>query len=220
MRLLTVVFLTLSLGSAACNRTNADTANVNSATPATAEGGIGTRPAMHEVTVPAGTRLAVILDTAVGSDTSRIEQPVEGHLSRPVMVDGAETLPEGTQVRGIVTDATQSAKVKGRASVGVRFDSLVPVAGGERYQIETEAIERTAAATKGKDAAEIGGGAAGGAIIGAIFGGKKGAAIGTAVGGGAGTAVVLSTSGKEVHMAPGGAYTVRLTAPVTIKVRG
>lgn len=114
---------------------------------------------MHEVTVPAGTRLAVILDTGVGSDTSRLEQPVEGHLSRPIMVDGVETLPEGTQVRGIVTDATRSAKVKGRASVGVRFDSLVPVAGGERYQIETEAIERTAAATKGKGAAENRGGA-------------------------------------------------------------
>ena len=54
---------------------------------------------------------------------------------------------------------------------------------------------------------EIGAPAAGGAIIGALVGGKKGALVGTAVGGGAGTAVVLSTRGKEVHLAKGAALT-------------
>ena len=60
---------------------------------------------------------------------------------------------------------------------------------------------------------------AGGAIIGAIVGGKKGAAIGTAAGGGAGTAVVLSTRGKEVRLPKGSALTLRLSEPVTIRVK-
>ena len=64
-------------------------------------------------------------------------------------------------------------------------------------------MARTAAATKKKDAVEIGAPAAGGAIIGALVGGKKGALIGTAIGGGAGTAVVLSTRGKEVRLPKG-----------------
>src|SRR5215471_12388173 len=33
-------------------------------------------PAWHDVTIPAGTVLPVVLDTTVGSDISRIEQPV------------------------------------------------------------------------------------------------------------------------------------------------
>ena len=44
--------------------------------------------------------------------------------------------------------------------------------------------------------------------------------VGTAIGGGAGTAAVLSTRGKEVHLAEGAALTVRLTAPVTVVGRG
>ena len=124
MRLLPVVFLILSLGGVACNRTN-------------------------DVTIPAGTTLAVVLDTTVGSDTSRVEQAVEAHTTRAIQVNGTIVLPEGTQVRGVVTDATPSGKVKGRASVGVRFNSLVP-SGGDRYSIETEGVERVAAATKAK----------------------------------------------------------------------
>jgi len=52
-----------------------------------------------------------------------------------------------------------------------------------------------------------------------LIGGKKGAAIGTAAGGGAGTAVVLSTRGKEVHLGKGAAMTLRLAEPVTVRVR-
>ncbi len=181
-----------------------------------AAAGVG---AEREVTLPAGTRLVVVLDTPVGSDTSRIEQPVDAHLARPFVLRGITVLAAGTRVSGVVTDATQSAKVKGRAHVAMRFNTLTP-SGGQRYNIRTAAVGRTAEDTKGKDAAEIAAPAAGGAIIGALLGGKKGALIGTAVGGGAGTAVVLSTRGKEVHLGRGAALTLRLTAPVTIRVRG
>jgi len=174
---------------------------------------------VREATLPAGTRLQVVLDTGVGSDTSRTEEAVQAHLSSPVVVHGDTVLAEGTRVGGIVTNAERSGKVKGRAHIAVRFDSITPRGDDERYRIRTAAVQRTAAATKKKDAVKIGGGAAGGAIIGAIVGGKKGAAIGTAVGGGAGTAAVLSTRGDEVHMPKGSALTLRLSEPVTIRIR-
>ena len=100
------------------------------------------------------------------------------------------------------------------------FDSLTPAGGDQRYAIRSASIARTAQATKQKDALKIGAPAAGGAIVGALLGGKKGALVGTAVGGGAGTAVVLSTRGKEVHLAKGTPLTLKLAAPVTIRVRG
>ena len=177
-------------------------------------------PAVREVTLPVGTRLPVVLDTGVGSDTSRVEQPVQAHIARAIVVNGQTVLPAGTRVSGVVTDARRSGKVKGLAHVGVRFDTLAPRGVDERYQIRTSAVGRTAPSTKKKDALEIGAPAAGGAIIGALIGGKKGAAIGTAAGGGAGTAVVLSTRGKEVHLPKGSALTLRLSAPVTIRIKG
>src|SRR5262249_56406931 len=120
----------------------------------------------------------------------------------------------------VVTDATRAAKVKGRAHVAMQFNAVTPTGEDQRYTIRTASIGRTAESTKKKDALEIGAPAAGGALIGALVGGKKGALVGTAVGGGAGTAVVLSTRGKEVHLARGTTLTLRLTAPVTVLVKG
>jgi hypothetical protein len=174
----------------------------------------------REITIPAGTELPIVLDTSIGSKTSRVEDPVRGHLSRAVSVDGQQALADGSIVSGVVTDATPSAKVRGRAHLAVRFDSITPRGGDERYRIETAAIGRTAAATTKDDAVKIGAPAVGGALIGALIGGGKGAAIGTVAGGGAGTAVVLSTSGKETSLRAGSVLRLQLTAPLTIRMRG
>ena len=230
VRLLTVIAAaTIVVG---CNQTRAETpgnalANPVSGAPAPAPAAApaaaapeGARAASREITIPSGTQLSVALDTPVGSDTSRVEQAITAHLTRPVRVEGQTVLAAGTRVTGVVTDATRSAKVKGRAHVAVQFNSITPHGGDERYAIRTASLGRTAEGTKKKDALEIGAPAAGGAIIGALVGGKKGALVGTAIGGGAGTAAVLSTRGKEVHLARGAALTVRLTAPVTVVVKG
>lgn len=178
------------------------------------------RSAVHEVTLPAGTRLPIVLENAVGSDISRVEQPVSAHLSTPVRLHGETVLPRGSRVSGVVTDATRSGRVKGRAHVAVRFHSLQPAGEDARYELRTAPVGRVAQGTKKKDALEIGLPAAGGAIVGGLVGGGKGAAIGSAAGGGAGTAVVLSTRGKEVRMPKGTPLTLRLTAPLTVRVRG
>jgi hypothetical protein len=229
MRLLMIAALSAGLATTACDRgrlsaesassNSADTRN-NAAAPPSAK---AAAPVLRDVVIPAGTRLPVALDTPVGSDISRVEQPVTAHLTRPLVLHGETVLPAGSRLGGVVVDATRSGRVKGRAHVAVRFDSLTPAGPSvesARYRIETTAVGRTAAATKKKDAMEIGGPAAGGALIGALAGGKKGALIGTAVGGGAGTAVVMSTRGKEVRLPKGSALTLRLTEPVTVKVRG
>ena len=228
MRLFTIGVLSLSLGAIACDRGQVAAAagapadaSAAAATPATS-GSRETSAAARSVTIPAGTQLTITLDTTIGSDISRIEQPVVAHLTRPVVVHGDTALAAGSRVGGVVTDATRSGRVKGRAHVGMRFDSIVPAGAGSegsRYRIETTAVGRTAASTKKKDALEIGAPAAGGALIGAIAGGKKGALIGTAVGGGAGTAYVMSTRGQEVRLAKGTALTLRLTEPLTVTLR-
>jgi hypothetical protein len=186
---------------------------------ATEAGGGAAREKTREITLPAGTRLPILLDTTVGSDVSKIEQPVHAHLSRPVVLDGTTVIPEGSKLNGVVTDAKRSGRVKGRAHVAMRFDTLIVPAHNERYQINTTAVGRTAQSTKKRDALEIGAGAAGGAIVGGLVGGGKGAAIGSAVGAGGGTAVVLSTRGKEIRLPRGSAITLKLVKPLTVRVR-
>ena len=172
----------------------------------------------REVTLPAGTVLPVELTTSVGSDSSSVEDAVRGTLRRAVTVDGVQAFPAGTPVSGHVTAADRSARVKGRARVAFRFTRIDPPGDPERLTMRTDTIARLAQATKKQDAAKIGGGAAGGAIIGGILGGGDGAAKGAAIGGAAGTGVVLSTRGKEVHLPAGTPVSVRLASPLTVRV--
>jgi hypothetical protein len=174
-------------------------------------------PRFAEVTIPAGTTLRLELQSAVGSDTSRVEQPVSAALRAPVTIDGQVVLPAGSAVMGVVTDVERSGRVKGRARVAYRFNSVR--AGGEKYDIETSSIAHLAPATKRADATKIAIGAGAGAAVGAILGGGDGAAKGAAVGGAGGTGVVLATRGKEIHMGPGADVTTKLTAPLTVRVR-
>jgi hypothetical protein len=176
-------------------------------------------PEFRVVTVPAGTVLPVELRTTVGSATSKVEDPVRGTLRRAITIDGVEAVPAGSVVAGTVTEAARSARVKGRARVAFRFSSLDTPGDADRLNIRTATVVREADATKKKDAATIGGGAAAGAVIGGIVGGGDGAAKGAAIGGGAGTGVVLSTRGKEVSLPAGTAVSVKLTEPLSVRVR-
>ncbi len=221
MRLL--IFVTVAaISVGACSRGEVDAASPNArgavSTAGRHEPAPATKP-VRDITIPAGTVLPVVLDTAVGSATSHVEEAVHAHLTRPIVVDGVTVAPTGSRISGVVTDATRSGRVKGRAHVAMRFETLAPTGTEQHYAIRTTSVGRTAESTKEKDALEIGAPAAGGALIGALVGGKKGALVGGAVGGGAGTGVVLSTRGKEVSMPKGSTLTLKLTEPVAVRVQ-
>jgi hypothetical protein len=172
----------------------------------------------REYTVQEGTPLAVRLTTGASSETSHVEDVVEGELTEAVKVDGAVVLPAGSTVRGQVAAVQPSGKVKGLASLLLRFSSLTTSGPSDHYQIAAQ-WGRQAQPTKGEDAKKIGIGAGAGAAIGAIIGGGKGAAIGAAAGGGAGTGVVLATPGKEVTLNSGAVITIALDRDLDVKVQ-
>jgi hypothetical protein len=172
---------------------------------------------VRNITIPGNTVLHVTLNTPLASDTSRVEQRVNGTVASPVVVDGVTAIPSGSAVSGDVTSVKESGKVKGRAQLAFRFTRLS--VGATTYDIDTKPLSYVAEATKKDDAVKVGVGAAAGAVVGAIAGGKKGAAIGSAVGAGAGTGVVLATDGKEIRLAEGRKLTVSLTNPLTIRTK-
>ena len=164
--------------------------------------------------VPSGTELVLTLETAVSSETAKVDQPVRATVARPVVVSGMEVIPKGSPVTGAVVAAERSGRVKGRASIALRFNEVTVMK--TPYRITTERISRQAEATKGEDAKKIGIGAGVGTAIGAIAGGKKGAAIGAGIGGGAGTGAVLATRGKEVSIPAGATLRTEITETVRI----
>ena len=170
-------------------------------------------PTFREITVPAGTSLSVTVLSTLASNTSKVEDPVKGSLAKAVTVSGLTAIPAGSQISGTVTDAKESGRVKGKATIAFRFNRMV--VGDESIRIQTAQVTRQAAQDKGSDIKKGGVGAGVGAIGGGVVGGGKGAAIG-AVAGGAGT--VMATKGKEVQIEPGTVVSVLLQEPVTVQV--
>ena len=170
-------------------------------------------PEFREVTIPAGTSLSVTLLSTVASNTSKVEEPIKGSIAKPVTISGVTALPVGTQMLGSVTEAAESGRVKGKASVAFRFDRLV--VDGETVRVQTANVRREAAADTKSDVKKGGLGAGAGAIVGGVVGGGKGAAVG-AVAGGAGT--VLATKGSEVEILSGTVVSVLVQDPITVRV--
>jgi hypothetical protein len=169
----------------------------------------------REVLVPADTTVDIKLETAVSSETSDAEDVVGGRIASPVVVEGQTVIPTDSPVRGVISHAQAAGKVKGRASLGLRFEELV--VDGVMYPIAAS-FSRTAPSEATNDAKKIGIPAIGGAVVGGILGGKKGAAIGAAAGGGAGAAVVLTQAGKPVAIEESTVLSLKLGRDVDVRV--
>ena len=216
--------LALAVACGACAGTDSSTAQSEDPAAAVdaAEGERAAKaspkaPVYREVNLPAGTTLRLDLASSVSSDGSRVEDAVRATVREALVVDGQTVVPMGAQLAGVVTAVEDSGRVKGRARIAYRFDSMS--VGEELYEIVTAPTTHVAEATKSEDATKIGIGAGAGAAIGAIIGGGSGAAKGAVIGGAAGTGAVLATKGKEVRLGPGANVTTRLTAPLTIRIK-
>ncbi len=205
MRRLDAVLILCSAGLLAGCQASGDSPIPNG----TRSGGILSLLRPDPITVPEGTTLPLVLETAMSSATSRSGDRVVARLTQDVRVGEKVVVPAGSEVRGRVTAAVPSGRVKTRARLAFDFDTLV--LEGKEHSIGTGPVDITAGDTHNRDAATIGIGAGAGAIVGAIAKGGKGAGVGALIGGAAGTGVVLADKGKEVALASGTRVAVRLT---------
>ena len=174
------------------------------------------RPRFREVTAPANASLSLELLTPLSSETAQVEEPVRARLRQSLMADGDTVLPAGVVLSGNVIDVARAGRVQGRSRLVFRFTEVE--LNGAREELRTNPVTFEGEASKGEDAAKIGGGAVGGAIIGGILGGGSGAAKGAAIGGAAGTGVVLATRGKDVTLAAGADIATTLATPFFVQV--
>ena len=174
----------------------------------------GSRP--DPVTLPEETPIHVTLNHALASDQNRSGDHFEATVAEPVVIGNKTAIPQGAQVEGLVVDAHQSGRLKGRARLRLALESVV--IDGQTYEIHTDTTGRIGGRHKNRNIAFIGGGAGGGALIGAIAAGGKGALIGGPIGAGAGTAAAFLTGKKDIRIPAETELTFRLAEPATITV--
>jgi hypothetical protein len=171
----------------------------------------------EELVVSPDSVIGLQIETALSSERARIEDRVEAKVTRDVKVGDRVAIPAGSRMLGTVTQVERGGKLRDRARLGVRFQTLV-LADGSSIPVSTDTLYREGDAPTKESAAKIGGATVGGAILGAILGGGKGAAAGAAAGAAGGTAAVMAGDRNPAVIAAGSNVTVRLMSPVTITV--
>ena len=155
-------------------------------------------PVIRSITVPAGTRLEVILDRQLSTEANRVGDTFPVSLARGVVIDGQTVLEQGFRLTGEITALERPGRVSGVAKMTLVLKAL---SDGET-PIATVPLTMEGETTRGRDAITVGIGAGAGAALGGLLGGKKGAATGTAIGGGAGAGQVLASKGADLVLSP------------------
>ena len=180
------------------------------------------------IVVPAGTIIPISLTSRITTKHAKDGDGVYAKVSFPITINNKIVIPEGSHVRGKISQIRRPGKVKGKGELTLTFQTLV-LPNGTTLPIYTSlgggvggAGERTGEATvqgdssKGEDAKTVGTTAAEGALIGVIADRGKGAAIGGGIGGAAGAAAVLLTRGKDLVVEPGTTIEVILDRPLEL----
>lgn len=190
----------------------------------------GRNPADPVVVVPAQTAIPLALKNTISSRTAFVGQAIYCETIYPITVGNRIVIPVGSYVKGTVTQVVRPGRLKGKAKIGLRFDSLTlpngttrPLRatlssyggdGNQGFQREEGRIEGEG--TKGEDAARIGTTATQGAILGGVAARSgKGAGLGALTGGVGGLIWVLATRGREVLLPPGTSLELQLSTPLS-----
>lgn len=156
-------------------------------------------PAPVNVTIPAGTSLAIRIDQRISVKTSHAGDTFTGEVVDPVLAsDGSQLVPKETPVTGIVAYSHRRGRFRGRSLLELRLTSMT--LNGKEYQLATHRLTETKKGKGKRTAAMIGGGAGLGMLVGGIASGGVGLLVGGLAGGGAGTAAAGLTGNRDLDI--------------------
>ena len=182
------------------------------------------------IVVPAGTRIAVILENGISTGNARAGDSVYFRTSFPITQNNHVVIPVGSYLRGELTETKRPGRVKGRGEFRMRLNTLILPNG---YTVDLTAVPRSADSGgkettdsegkitgpggKGKDVGTIASTTVTGAGIGAIAQGARGAGIGAGAGALVGLAAVLLTRGPEAQLPRGSALDIVLERQIELE---
>ncbi len=175
--------------------------------------------------VPQGTKIPIIMDTAVDSDTSQEGDEFAARTAEDLTIDGQITVPAGSIIKGRIARITLPRALNRSGHVALKFDTVttpdnkqIPIVanlvarGGvvhAKRGLKDYAIDVGAATVPvgvGLGIGLIAGNASNSTSIGAGGGAMIGAGIGAAIG----VAILLSKKGKRVDVRPGDELKIEL----------
>jgi hypothetical protein len=182
-----------------------------------------------KLTVPSGTRLAVVLENGISTRSAKAGDSLYFHTAFPITQNNRVVIPVGSYLRGSLLESKRPGRVKGRGEFRLRLESLIFPNG---YTVDLLAAPRSAdtggkettdsegkvtgSGGKGKDAGTVATTTATGAGIGAIAGGGKGAGIGAGIGGLIGLGAVLFTRGPDAELPRGSTLDIEIERDLTL----
>lgn len=168
------------------------------------------------ITVPAGTRVAVVLENGISTRSAKAGDSLYFRTSFPITQNNRIVVPVGSYLRGELLESKRPGRIKGRGEFRMKLNTLIFPNG---YTVDLNAAPRSAdtggketmdsegkvtgEGGKGRDVGTVATTTVTGAGIGAIAGGAKGAGIGAGIGGLAGLGAVLLTRGPEAQLPRG-----------------
>jgi hypothetical protein len=168
--------------------------------------------------IPQGSHVLLRLVNSVTTRTAKEGDYVYLRTANPIVGDGRVIVPQGSYVQGVVSSSRRSGRVKGRAELAIRIETLtfpggkvVQVnphlasvdAGGTGQQVDSE-HQIKQSGDHGADAARVATLSGTGAAVGGLAERTWSAAgIGAGAGAGVGLATVLLTRGHEVSLRQG-----------------
>jgi hypothetical protein len=193
----------------------------------------GAEPAAFVVS--AGTKIPLALVNTISTKHTAAGDRIYLETVFPIAQNGRIVIPRGSYVAGTVTEVKRAGRVKGKAQLFLRFDSLTLPNGVTRDfrsrldNADSGNVDRQEGKVHGEgnkagDARTAGETAAAGASIGAIAGSAAGhagmgAGIGAAGGAAAGLAGVLLSRGPDLVLPKGTTVEMVLDRPLRFEAR-
>ena len=190
-------------------------------------------PSVESYTVVPGTRIALGLVNSVSTKHSVAGDRIYLETVFPVVMNSHIVIPTGSYVTGTVTDTRKPGRVKGKAEMFVRFDSLTlpngvtrefrsrlgSIDGRSNEKLDDKEGVIKGDSNKGGDARAVAEAAAAGASIGVIAGSANGTpgaglGIGSLAGAAAGLMGVLLTRGPDAELSRGSTVEMVLDRPL------
>jgi hypothetical protein len=187
--------------------------------------------------IPQGTHVLLKMVNSISTRTASEGDQVYLQTASPVALDGQIVVPPGSYVQGRVSHTKRSGRVKGRAELGIRIETLTLPSGkvltiaprlssvdsGENGQKVNDPKTNnedqiTQGSSVGRDVQRVAITAGTGAAIGGIADRSfRGAGIGAGAGTAVGLATALLTRGNEVELKPGTTLDVVFDRDVVIE---
>ncbi len=74
--------------------------------------------------VPTGTKIPIVMDTAVDSDTSQEGDEFSARTSEDLSIDGSTVVPAGSIIKGRIAQLNSPRALNRSGSVGLKFDTI------------------------------------------------------------------------------------------------